>query len=925
MKKNDIILIVSTLLFSVLFYKQFAGINFLLFSLGLCFFTAITKPEITKNKLWIFASALTIAGGFAIFLNSTILSVIAWFIAASYLAGVTASNNASPGTAVSYSVFSYITSIGFMFVDMVERSYKRNRTKKRKINWNAVFTMSVFIIIVVLLFFFMYQKANPLFKEITKFINLDFLSFQWIMFTFWGFLMMYGFIYVRYIRKIDAYETLSPQYINKEKCELMPNKFLWFTIDEKIEFKSGIILLLLLNIMILTINVLDISYLWSGAKLPEGFTFAGYLHQGIYTLIFSSVLAILLILFVFRGKLNFIQSNKYLKWLALAWIAQNILISVSCSYRNIIYISNYALTYKRITIFVLLFLVIVGLITAIIKINKTKNIYFLYRFNSFVVIAVLVFTSLINWDKIITRYNLKHSINPDIEYLSTLNHSGIPDLLEFIETDYIEEERHSTVKTNAFYDNSIHSIENRIYDKAYKLLERRHNYGWRSYNLSVDRTISKINKLYKEGPLNKFVLRDKNDFDISLLYSFSELNSLILARVNMKKDFHLTDLETFANLKELKMAKMDLDSINKLPEFTNLEYVDFSQNNISNFERLAKYDRLKSIIIDDNPVTDISFVKEIPGLEHLSISKTGIKDLSVLSHLENLKSLHVSNMTKTDFKTLPECRKLNEIDLSYNDNLYAYKNIPAVISNAPNLENVYLRSISIRSLTFFTDPVVKLRNRMLVTGNAVDTEVLQNIKLLDIAQNNLHDLRGLEEFKGIKTLNASSNRIQNISNVKNVPNLETLYLQDNPVESINDIRQLKSLKSIHFSGFKFSDISALSSLSSIKALTLSRGTIQETSPLTELKELEYLDLSKTHIPSLDFIEEMTSLKYIDLSFYSGDDLEKLLLCPSLEVIVIPPSISKELENKLREEIPQIKIIFDYKPTDKSYYLSKYAK
>jgi hypothetical protein len=429
MKKNDLILIAGTALFSFLFYQQGAGLNVFLFALLMPVLLAIYKPESLSNRLWMLGAFLTILTGFSVFVNSTFLSLLAFYTAISYLASVTVSRNASPLTAMGYATISYASSVGFMIADALDRKKAAEVRDRKKINWGAVITMGIFILVVVALFFFLYQTANPLFKEITKFINLDFISFEWVMFTFMGFLLVYGFFYTRFIRSWDTHEKASLFNINSEHIMSKANRFLWFSMDEQLERKAGVVLFILLNLMILVINVLDISFLWSGIKLPDGFTFAGYLHQGIYTLIFSCVLAILLILLIFRGRMNFMENNKTLKVMAYMWIFQNIIIAVSSAMRNTLYISSYALTYKRITIFVLLILLITGLISTLYKIRKQKNIYYLFRLNSFAFLLVFVAVSLFNWDGIITRYNLKNSEFPDINYLTGLNESGLHHLL----------------------------------------------------------------------------------------------------------------------------------------------------------------------------------------------------------------------------------------------------------------------------------------------------------------------------------------------------------------------------------------------------------------------------------------------------------------------------------------------------------------
>ena len=49
--------------------------------------------------------------------------------------------------------------------------------------------------------------------------------------------------------------------------------------------------LLLFNLVFLVQNLLDVEYLWAGAALPEGVTYAGYAHRGAYPLIATALIA----------------------------------------------------------------------------------------------------------------------------------------------------------------------------------------------------------------------------------------------------------------------------------------------------------------------------------------------------------------------------------------------------------------------------------------------------------------------------------------------------------------------------------------------------------------------------------------------------------------------------------------------------------
>ena len=47
-------------------------------------------------------------------------------------------------------------------------------------------------------------------------------------------------------------------------------------------------------------NGLDVAYLWNGAALPDGLTFAAYAHQSVYPLIATTLLAAVFVLVAFK-------------------------------------------------------------------------------------------------------------------------------------------------------------------------------------------------------------------------------------------------------------------------------------------------------------------------------------------------------------------------------------------------------------------------------------------------------------------------------------------------------------------------------------------------------------------------------------------------------------------------------------------------
>ena len=114
-----------------------------------------------------------------------------------------------------------------------------------------------------------------------------------------------------------------------------------------------------------------------------------------------------IIIYFFRGKLNFYSKNQFLKTLAYIWIGQNALLAASVLMRNMQYINSFGLAYKRIGVLIFLILIIIGLATMVQKVAQRKSFFYLLNANSWATYIVLIFATSISWDTYITNYNLK--------------------------------------------------------------------------------------------------------------------------------------------------------------------------------------------------------------------------------------------------------------------------------------------------------------------------------------------------------------------------------------------------------------------------------------------------------------------------------------------------------------------------------------
>ena len=479
MKRNDVLIIVSTLLYSFFFYKQMPGINYLLFSIVLVFMLGLRKDNVFADKRWMVLAALSLLTGVFVLIHGTVISVISNFIALSMLAVNSLYVKSSFFFSFFVSIFSYLSSFVYLILDLVDRKPREPKPEeegdKKKsgffVDVSTKLVLGIIGFLVIALFFVIYRRANPLFKDFTDRINLDFISIQWLTFTFLGFLLMYGFFKIRHDKKLHESDSQESGELNEERVHAKPNAFLGFIIPVQMEALIGVVFLAILNILLLMLNSLDLSFMFGGADLPDGITYSEYVHKGVGNLIFSVVLVILITMYFFRGQLNFFKGSggsKAVRILAFLWLVQNLIMLISTAFRNQYYISEYSLTYKRIGVYVWLVLTAVGLITTFYKIGAKKSMWYLIRINSWSFLIVIILLGSTNWDMLIAKYNTRNIAENfddlDFEYLMNLNSNAMPIIYEALE-DIDTETLFQSESTAQMYDDLRVSYMYRILGK----------------------------------------------------------------------------------------------------------------------------------------------------------------------------------------------------------------------------------------------------------------------------------------------------------------------------------------------------------------------------------------------------------------------------------------------------------------------------
>ncbi len=188
--------------------------------------------------------------------------------------------------------------------------------------------------------------------------------------------------------------------------------------------------LVLFNILFAVQISLDAIYLWGGASLPDGMTYAAYAHRGAYTLIATALLAAAFVLFATHGE-GHTKPALPKRVLILLWTGQNLVLVVSCIHRLGLYVDVYALTYWRVAAFLWMLLVLIGLGLIFARIFLGRTNLWLIRGNVVALTALLYTASLANWPFIIADHNVMAAASNggqrlDTDYLLTLGAHALP-------------------------------------------------------------------------------------------------------------------------------------------------------------------------------------------------------------------------------------------------------------------------------------------------------------------------------------------------------------------------------------------------------------------------------------------------------------------------------------------------------------------
>ncbi|NBC07873.1 MAG: DUF4173 domain-containing protein [Bacteroidetes bacterium] len=208
-------------------------------------------------------------------------------------------------------------------------------------------------------------------------------------------------------REVEAVEAQLPEQLQRGQAKWW--NFSSSTMALKNEYQNALITLGLLNALLFVANVADLRFVWVeyGKALPQ--ELSQYVHEGTYLLVLSIFLAMGVLMWFFRGNLNFFPDNDKLRWLAHLWLAQNVMLVLSVGLRNWQYVAQYGLAYKRLGVFAFLAMVLAGLGIIYQKVRHSKALMYVLERSTWALLLIMLLGSSLDWTSLITRYNIRQA------------------------------------------------------------------------------------------------------------------------------------------------------------------------------------------------------------------------------------------------------------------------------------------------------------------------------------------------------------------------------------------------------------------------------------------------------------------------------------------------------------------------------------
>lgn len=392
-----------TLIFALLFYQQTPGLNIAMFSMLLILGLLLLKRNMDHP---VYVYVLFMVAAVSVFIYGNVLSMMGWILMLLILSGKVTFTRTYMAAAVMPGGLNLVNAL---IVNSGRRVIKRRHTSAPMILMIAV------VIVVAVIFMLLYIDSSAGFSQLVSSIDLNIPNLQFWIVLLWG-AFISNAIYQHAPKSVLRYILLPKR--EQLAARNIKDPAIWTT--------SANTLFATLCILTSIVVVSDLVFVLTGTLTNNNPEFySGIVHEGVGSLVFSMLLALLLLFVFFEGKVNFLERSTTARNLAYTWIGLNVALLLLTAFKNCLYINELGMTYKRIGVWYFLLAAGTAMAVALMKIRQNKNLIFMARKTFAAYVLVLVISSLAPWELMVTKFNIQQAESrgklADTDYLLHLD------------------------------------------------------------------------------------------------------------------------------------------------------------------------------------------------------------------------------------------------------------------------------------------------------------------------------------------------------------------------------------------------------------------------------------------------------------------------------------------------------------------------
>jgi len=157
----------------------------------------------------------------------------------------------------------------------------------------------------------------------------------------------------------------------------------------------------------------------------------------------------------------------------------------------------------------------------------------------------------------------------------------------------------------------------------------------------------------------------------------------------------------------------------------------------------------------------------------------------------------------------------------------------------------------------------------------ISTREAMRVTVLEIADNAIISLDGLQAFGNLKTLDIGGNSVTDLSPLAGMHALRNLILHDNPIRDLTPLAGLNALEELELLNNPVVDLTPLQGLTRMKQLSVAGTGAVDLKPLAGMKELTVLSLDGTMVSDLSVLSGLSNLRRLTLQNTEVSDLSPL--------------------------------------------------